>query len=163
MASKNEQEFIKLKKSIADSMSKTKLDSIVRTEAYNLKRDLELETPKDSGRTARLWNIKKLGPAEYSIGNSSRTSDDKHNVVDILNDGHGEIRPITAKKLFIPLSPRAKKKLPGSKIPDSWEYGQDYIMTDRVQAKRGTKFMDKLVEFSKRRLISNLLKTIGGK
>ena len=94
-----------------------------------------------TGNTARAWIRKKNGLSSYSIENDAATSDKKHLIANIINSGHGEIRPIRAKMLYIPLTERGVNRGVGYKKGGA-ELGVDFIFANRVKPTQGTKFID---------------------
>lgn len=154
----NEKQFWDVKKFIISSTNKKDIDAILSREVKNTDRQLKVLTPKDTGDTRRAWVTKKLGELLYSISNNKVTQDRKHTIIDILNDGHREILPIKAKRLFIPISNRAKAKKLGAKIPEEWEMGVDYVFKTRVGPVKGLKFLEDIVPASERSLLRKLMK-----
>lgn len=111
-----------------------------------------------TGETKKSWeNVVKEEDSYYRITNTSVTEYDGRSVVGILNDGRGEIRPTRAKKLYIPLSAKGRRKRPGAKVPDDFEYGVDYIFANKARAFPGTRFIDKALDAIK----SFALETMG--
>lgn len=86
----------------------------------------------------------KVADSVYEIVNNVKTTDNKKNIVDILNDGRGKIYAPEGKKLYIPLTNRASAKKTGDKIPKHFKYGVDYVLKKEVAAYKGTQFIDKI-------------------
>ena len=145
-------------------------DDAVRKTALNSQIDLVKEslskTPMISGMntgdTARRWtNPKKTGSAKYEVSNNYKTSDGKHNIVTILDQGHGEIRP-SKKYLYIPLNKTAAMKAPGAPIPKTLKRGEDFIFATKVRAVAGRDFISKNVKAAQKELKDRLLAAVKG-
>lgn len=50
-----------------------------------------------------------------------------------IQDEGGIVRPKGSKKLFIPISARARRKKPGANIPKGWKWGVDYVLAKRAK------------------------------
>ena len=120
--------------------------------ALGLERKLKIDTPKQTGQTAKAWITKKKGDSYYTITNDVQTQDKKHAVVDILENGHKEIKPKKSSGLlYIPLTPRARAKKLHANIPKHFvrgtpgevRAGDDYLLVKRVKAVKGKKFIQK--------------------
>lgn len=101
-----------------------------------------------SGNTARNWRREKLAVGKYALINDAMTLDKKHLIVNILNYGHGEIRPKPENKrgtLRIPLTERGINRGVGYKNPGA-VFGEDFIYAKKASATAGTKFMEKEME-----------------
>lgn len=122
------------------------LDPVIKTESLKMQSELIRTTNVKTGTTQRNWTkpIREKA-SSYFIANRIRTFDNKELIVNILNDGRGPIKAKAGKKLYIPLSPKGSKKLPGAKIPASFKYGIDYILKKEVGPFKGTKFIEKAV------------------
>ena len=110
--------------------------------------DLVQNTPVDdlSGleHTKNMWDFpERIAPSVYQIDNTKTSKDGKHAIAGILNYGRGEVRPKRAKKLYIPLSRKAKnrdKKI-GAPIPKDLKWGTDFVLADKAKAYKGTGFI----------------------
>jgi len=116
-------------------------------EIYN---NLIEATPVDdlSGltHTKNLWSDPvKLIDSVYTVDNTKTSQDGKYSIANILNDGRKEVRPVRAKKLYIPLSRKAKNrnKKYGDPIPEDFTYGTDYVLAKKSKAVAPTNFIDK--------------------
>ena len=143
-------------------------DNAVRITALNSQIDLVKEslskTPifsgLNTGTTARSWtNPKKTASAKYEVSNNYKTRDGKHNVVTILDQGHGEIKP-SKTYLYIPLNKTAAQKAPGANIPKEFKRGVDFIFARKVKAVAGRDFITKNVKAAQAELKQRLLDAV---
>ena len=118
------------------------------------------KTSKMTGNTARGWVPKKVGLSDYRIFNDVKTGDGKHLIVEILDLGHGEIRPVKAKMLYIPLTDKGRSKKAGEKIPKGLVFGVDYVMAKKVKAVKGLNFKSPILKESSKVLTKGIVKTI---
>lgn len=135
-------------------------DKDFRSAAIQLDRELKINTPKDMGTTAKAWVTKKKGMSYYTIENKTTTQDGKYSLVDILEEGHKEIVPVKASKLYIPLTRRAQAKKLGAPIPKSFVYGVDYVFAKKVAATKGKKFVEKAMKRAGSELEKRIKRTI---
>jgi hypothetical protein len=120
-------------------------------------RELGITTPRKYGHTARGWSFPvKRGDSDYVVSNPVKTPDKKHLLVNILNDGRGEVRPVKAKMLYIPLTNKGRAKAKGAK------FGIDFVFAKKAKATRGTKFKDKEKALASRRITRSMIATIRG-
>jgi len=139
------------------------LDPIVKEQSILMLNKLTNKTPLDTGRTRRAWaRPRKLADSEYVITNTMQTQDKKHAVVDILNDGRGTVTPKKAKKLYIPISKRAKYKKLGAHIPKNWKWGKDFVLASKSRAVKGTKYVDNIVREGTAELVKAVLSGLKG-
>lgn len=113
---------------IGSSMSKMRDDLIATTNVF-------------TGDTKAAWGTIKQSKGEFSVQNSSN-SETGYQVVRVLNDGRGEVRPVKKRRLYIPLSIKGRRKRLGEKIPDDFEYGVDYVLAKKAKPFKGTRFID---------------------
>lgn len=119
------------------------------------------ETNRKTGNTARGWQKpKRLGYSNYEVSNDVKTTDGKHLIVNILNYGRKEVRPVKAKRLYIPLSQKGMSKKTGAKIPKDFVYGVDYVLAKKSKAVKGTGFLDKVEKEASRKLTRAMISTI---
>lgn len=124
-------------------------------------RRLVTTTPRDTGNTARGWTVpRKIGASSYFVGNSITTIDRKHLIAKLLNDGRGEVRPIKARRLYIPLTNKGKSKRTGAKIPKGLVFGVDYVLALKSRATKPTKFIDNEATIGGRDLTRAIIQTI---
>ena len=139
-------------------------DDVVSDVAVNMWNELKESTPYDdlSGleHTKNLWDFPdKLANSLYQIDNTKTSKDGKHAIANILNKGRKEVRPIRAKKLYIPISRKAKNKdkAIGAPIPDDLKYGIDYILADKSKAYKGTGFIDTAEKNSEKLMVKEII------
>lgn len=136
-------------------------DKSFREAAVYATREFGEKTPKATTTTARGWQKPKfLGPSHYEVLNKVKTTDGKRLIIDILDKGRGEIRPVKAKRLYIPLTQRAKSKKTGARIPKNFVYGVDYVLTKRAKAVKGLNFMKPALRKTSIFLSRAIIKTI---
>ncbi len=118
-------------------------------------------TPTDTSRTVKKWSsLKKINDLCFEVENTMESQDGKHAIADIINYGRKEVKPINAKKLYIPLSMRAKFKKLGAPIPKGYKYGVDYVLAKKSKAVKGTKFINKEIAIAQKnidKLVGELL------
>jgi len=145
-------------------------DNAVKKTALNSQIDLVKEslskTPifsgLNTGTTARSWTKpRKSGAAKYEVSNNYKTRDGKRNIVTILDEGHGEIKP-SKKYLYIPLNKTAAQKAPGANIPKEFKRGVDYIFATKVRAVAGRDFIAKNIQAAQKELKDRLLAAVKG-
>lgn len=158
----NADEMRKLKKAIQATVDKKGIDAILGKEVRACDKALKLATPAKTGDVRRAWVTKRVGMLHYEITNDKKTQGGKYLLIDILDEGHGEILPIVAKSLFIPLSNRARLKPPRAKIPKDWVYGEDYILAKKAKAVEGKHFIEKILEDTELSLVRKLQAFLGG-
>jgi hypothetical protein len=98
--------------------------------------------------------------------NDTKTQGDKgYLIVDLLNEGRGEIRPVNAQMLFIPLSAKGASYLTRDariKAIKAKEIvrGEDYILADHARAVAGTHFLDKELEVASKELTDRIMEIV---
>ena len=136
-------------------------DKDIKKSALHSARQLTITTPKKTGNTARNWSVpKKIGLSFYRVSNAVRTSDGKHLLAQILDQGRGEVLPVKSNKLYIPLSNKGRSKPLGGKIPKDLVFGTDYVLARRSKAFAGTKYKEKENIKASRRITRAMIKTI---
>lgn len=139
------------------ALKQTMANSIARLVKGTLSNNPQIKG-MNTGNTARQWtNPKKVSAGTYQVENTARSG--KWNIAQLINDGHGVIRP-KKKALYIPLNKSAAQKRPGAKIPDNLKQGEDYVFARQVKAKTGTKFIDKEIPSASRELTQRVIKAI---
>lgn len=143
-------------------------DDAVRITALNSQIDLVKESMSKNPQmpyfgmndTAKRWTSpKKTASAKYEVSNNYKTRDGKHNVVTILDQGHGEIKP-SKTYLYIPLNKTAAQKAPGANIPKEFKRGVDFIFARKVKAVAGRDFISKNVKAAQKELSDRLLAAV---
>ncbi len=130
-------------------------DKDFKSIAILAQRGLAIETPKMSGDTARGWQpARKLDLSRYVVINDKKTKGSKIPIVEILNDGRKEVRPIKAKKLYIPLTNRGRAR------DKSAVYGVDFILADKSKAVKGKKFIQKVGKKLAKKLVKKMTASI---
>lgn len=122
---------------IRKGLTPSALDPVVQMVVEETKRRLVRRTPmKWTGGTRRRWIVEKKRTAFWSVTNTS-------DVMRFLEEGTKAHGPVTAKRLFIPLTKRAfvagpqgvmranMNAAPGAKKP--YVYGVDYVLAKRVK------------------------------
>lgn len=146
------------------SNPETLLDSTFAKVSRQSLRRLIIATPKSKfggGDTRRQWqNPRKLGNSEYLISNTKATQDRKHSIIRILNDGRGVVRPVKAKRLYIPLTNKGRSKALGAPIPDGLIRGEDFVLAKQAKAFKGIKLLDKEEKIVQRDLTKQIIKKI---
>ena len=146
-------------------------DSDYRLAALLSQSQLTRTTNRKTGTTARGWTIpKKLGDSEYRVDNQVKTTDGKHFIVRILDEGRAAVYPKDegraavypkkAKLLYIPLSQKGKAKRTGAKIPAGLVFGVDYVLAKSAKAFKGTGFIKKAKAEAARDITRRVIKTI---
>lgn len=137
------------------------LDVAVREAALRGHRDLVVNTPKNTGNTARAWlPPRKLSDSKYEVVSKLKTADKKHSIVRILNDGRGSITPRRSKNLYIPLTNKGRSKPLGGPIGEGLEFGVDYVLAKKAGPVEATKFIDKSGERSAKQLAEFAIKEV---
>ena len=113
-----------------------------------------------TGNTSRAWgkNPFRRGLSQYYITN--KATNGNFNIVRILDEGHGVIRPKKSKRLYIPLTPKGASKRRGSKIPKSFIFGIDYVLAKKARAVKGKNFISKTKSKTEKGLIKLMLTRI---
>jgi len=136
-------------------------DSDYRLAALLSQSQLTRTTNRKTGTTARGWTIpKKLGDSEYRVDNQVKTTDGKHFIVRILDEGRAAVYPKKAKLLYIPLSQKGKAKRTGAKMPAGLVFGVDYVLAKSAKAFKGTGFIKKAKAEAARDITRRVIKTI---
>ena len=117
------------------------------------------------GSTAQKWTFYKKDVSHYIIFNDALSADGKHLIVEILDKGRGEVLPIRAKVLYIPLigetrvtSSASIKKITSKESP--YKFGKDYIFTKKARAYKGTGFFTKEIKNSEKRFLRAIMHRI---
>lgn len=154
--------YEKLRKHIKKMSNPNKVfDSDFRSTAVFSVSRFGRETNRKTGNTARGWQKpKRLDYSNYEVSNDVKTTDGKHLIVNILNYGRKEVRPVKAKRLYIPLSQKGMSKKTGAKIPKDFVYGVDYVLAKKSKAVKGTGFLDKVEKEASRKLTRAMISTI---
>ena len=135
-------------------------DNDVKAVAIKGHRDLAKTTPKQTGNTARAWIAPhKKGLSNYIVTNKITTADG-HSLPLMLDQGRGEIRPVRAKSLYIPLSNKGRAKKAGAKIPEGLVFGIDYVFAKKARATKGTQFIEKSAKKMGKELTKRMIATI---
>jgi hypothetical protein len=111
------------------------LDPAFKATSTNSLRRLIQTTNRQSETTARNWRAISLGLSSYQVVNDTTTDDKKHLIVNILNEGRGEVFPVKAKALYIPLTDKGRAK------DKDAEFGIDFVMAKSARAFAGTNFL----------------------
>lgn len=131
---------------------------------YNrLKKNTPFDDLSGLEHTKNMWEFpEKIGDSVYQIDNTKTSKDGKHAIAAILNYGRGEVRPKRAKRLYIPLSRKAKNrdKELGAPIPDDFKWGVDFILADKAGPYAGTGFIDKENEISEKLIVKRIIKKL---
>lgn len=129
------------------------LDVVVRDVALRGQRDLVVNTPKKTGNAARSWTApRKVSDSNYVVQSDLTTADKKHALMRILSEGRGEVRPVSKKMLYIPLTNKGRSKPLGAPISKDLEFGVDYVLAKKAAPYKGTKFIEKSGEKSSKEL-----------
>lgn len=131
----------------ADQIFDTALRQTASNSISELQRESLSKNPMikgiNTGTTARSWtNPFKVTKGWYRTTNNYRTQDEKHLIVDLIDKGHGEIKP-SKQFLYIPLNKKAAMKPLGADIPKEFKRGEDYVFARSVSAKKGSDFIEK--------------------
>lgn len=113
--------------------------------------------------TRNMWDFpEKLSDSLYQIDNTKTTKDGKIPIAQILNDGRKEVRPIRAKRLYIPLSRKAKNrdKEYGAPIPKDFTWGVDYVLAEKSKAFPGTGFIDTAEKNAQKLLVKEIIEKV---
>ena len=142
-------------------------DDVVSEVAVLTMNSLIDKTPYDdlSGleHTKNMWEFPvKIDESLYQIDNTKTSNDGEHAIANILNKGRGPIRPKRAKRLYIPLSRKAKNrnKAYGAPIPEDFVWGKDYVLAKSAGPYYGTQFIDKIMVKSDRVMKKLIVKKI---
>lgn len=154
--------YEKLRKHIKKMSNPNKVfDSDFRSTAVFSVSRFGRETNRKTGNTARGWQKpKRLDYSNYEVSNDVKTTDGKHLIVNILNYGRKEVRPVKAKRLYIPLSQKGMSKKTGAKIPKDFVYGVDYVLAKKSKATKGTFFIQKTLKDASKKLTRAMISTI---
>tara|TARA_R110000796_G_scaffold225197_1_gene341574 strand:- start:2087 stop:2602 length:516 start_codon:yes stop_codon:yes gene_type:complete len=124
-------------------------------------RELGDRTNKMTGATARGWQApKRLGKSYYVVENNVKTADNKHLIVDIIDQGRKEVVPVRARMLYIPLTNKGRSKKAGEPVPEGLVFGVDYVFAKKSKAVKGTKFISKHKIQASRDLTRDIIKKI---
>jgi len=139
-------------------------------DAVNDARDkLQLATPNpkknnhkvwdtSTGFTRRNWQrLKKVQDSVYQIDNTATTKDGKHAIVNIIRNGRGPIKPVKAKKLFVPINRKTADKARKG-IYDNIKFGKDYILADRMGPAPANDFVTPVMDDLEKQMIKNVVK-----
>jgi hypothetical protein len=120
-------------------------DTTIAKVARQSSRRLIKTTPgTGASGVSRGWSLpKKLALGKYLVENAVLTQDKKHAIADILDRGRGVVLPVKAKRLYIPLTNKAKSKVAGKKIPKGLIFGIDYVLAKKAKAYKGTKYIQR--------------------
>lgn len=154
--------YEKLKKHIKKMSNPEKLfDNDFRKAAVFSVSRFGRETNRKTGNTSRGWQKpKRLGISHYEVSNNIKTTDKKHLIVNILNYGRKEVKPVKATRLYIPLSQKGMSKKTGAKIPKDFVYGVDYVLAKKSKAVKGTMFLQKVQKEASKKLTRAMIATI---
>lgn len=152
----------KLQKHISQMQNPRQVfDDDFRRNAIESTYKLTESTPRKTGRTAGNWTRpKKVGLSSYTVENATATSDGRHSLAVILDQGRAEVRPVHAKKLYIPLSEKGASKKLGAKIPKDFVYGVDYVLANQSKAYPGTKYLQNEAKRCSSQLSKDMLATV---
>lgn len=135
----------------------TVFDTEFAKNARQTTRQMIIATPKKTGITAKGWSLPvKIAPSHYVITNKMMTPDKKHSLITILEKGRGEVRPIHAKKLYIPLTSKGASKPYGGAIPKDFVYGKDYILAKKSKPTHGKYFVETGLKTRTSQLLSDI-------
>lgn len=136
-------------------------DDDFKRNALESSKQLISETNKRTGTTARGWSRpRKENLSRYIVVNEVKTGDKKYSLVTILDQGRREITPVSAKRLYIPLSQKGMSKKTGAPIPKGFVYGIDYVFAKSSRAVVGTKFISKEGKRCSIQLTKDMISTI---
>ncbi|WP_438979969.1 hypothetical protein [Polynucleobacter sp.] len=161
---KGEEIVLKHLKMLADS---NKLfDEELRDVAINSQRELIKETIGQknlrTGNTSRAWTSPfKAALLNYRVENDYKTRDGQYNVARLIDTGHKTILPKKAKMLFIPLTRKGQMKPMGAKTT-GLKRGIDFILTKKVKALAGKKYLDRIRSEASIDLTKRLIAKIRG-
>lgn len=140
---------------VVDDVAVFTYNRLVKTTPYDDLSGLE--------HTKNMWEFpEKVSDSIYQIDNEKTTKDGKHAIAAILNYGRGEVRPKRAKKLYIPLSRKAKNKdkAPGAKIPSDLKWGKDFVLADKARAYPGTGFINDAEQLGQKIMVKKIIKKV---
>lgn len=148
---------IKGQKKLEDKIKKMSnpnkfFNSDVRNTAIKSQRELIEKTNKKTGTTARSWQLKKVKDGVYINFNDVMTDDKEHVIVSILNEGRGEVLPVKAKMLYIPLTETGRAR--------SGKFGIDFIFAKRAKPYKGTQFINTEEKRAIKQLVKLMLRRI---
>lgn len=149
----------KLMRKLAKFAPKT-FSATLRNAALKGHRELVSKTPIQTGHTARNWKFIPKHLLEYHVVNNQITADKKHSIIEILDKGRKEVRPIRAKRLYIPLSNKGRSKGLGAPIPKGLKFGIDYVLAQKAKATTGKKFMEGIIRASTRDVVRDIISKI---
>lgn len=143
------------------SALKKACDPAVRSIALLASGELTRATPKKTGTIARQWSTPYMqGLSSYRIENRATTADGKHSLVEILDKGRGIVRPVVAKRLYIPLTNKGASKKIGAKPSKSLVYGVDYVYAIKSRPTKPKNFIAPINEKIKQRLETEINKVL---
>lgn len=134
-------------------------DPDVRDTATNSLRELvkgsQGKSAIKTGQTGRAWTpAVKISDAEYIVTNDRKSEDKNHLIVNLINYGHKEIKPVNAKFLFIPFTNR------GAARDHGIEFGIDFVLAKSARATEGTNFLKKEKERATKELGERMIKRL---
>lgn len=139
-------------------------DSVFSKYARQTTRDIVINTPKKTGALSKKWTTpSKKGPSHYQIDAIYLTQDKKHNIMTLVDQGRGVVRPIKAKRLYIPLSEKGMSKPLGANIPKNFKYGVDYVLAKKAKPTKPAKFIKPVVEKMAKQLIDDMIEVYNRK
>jgi len=139
--------------------AKELFDKDLKNTALVGQKKLARATPVDSGDTRRAWQPpNKLGLSKYVVENKKKSGD--YLLIEVLDQGRKEVRPVNASRLYIPLSKKGKGKANGAKIPKDFIWGVDYILAKKSKAVKGKKFIDRVGLRMTKYLMNKIIKRI---
>lgn len=114
--------------------------------------DLKKNTPKMTGNLARAWvGANKVADSYYTVENDVSTETGIPLAI-IIDQGRGEVRPVNAKMLKIPLTNRGRA--------GAGEYGVDFIFAKKSKPVKATLFMTNAIENHVKMLADRMIETI---
>lgn len=136
-------------------------DPTVRSIAVSASGELTRATPKKTGTIARQWSTPYMeGYSSYRIENRATTADGKHSLIEILDKGRGIVRPVIAKRLYIPLTNKGASKKIGAKPSKSLVYGVDYVYAKQAKPTKPKNFINPINDKIKQRLEAEINKVL---
>ena len=147
-------------------------DDITRKISNDAKNEFVEETPSDLNITKNLWSHPvQIGLSHYLIENRASTPDGRYAIIDLINDGRKEVRPVKAKMLFIPISKRAKftcrqfssamgAALNAQMEGKDWKFGEDFVFAKKSKAVAPTHMVDKIEEKYSLKLLEAVIKKL---
>lgn len=133
-------------------------DPVFAKIARQTSRELAINTPKKTGALSKKWTTPiKKGPSNYHINAILLTQDKKHNIMTLVDQGRGQVLPIRAKMLYIPLTNKGRSKPLGAKIPKGLKYGKDYILAKKAKPSKPAKFIAPVVKQMSNAILKNMI------